>query len=234
MKDQTVLATVAWLLAAWLASLTILSGQSLPKQAVIETSAGTFVVDLAADVAPNHVANFIKLAQEGSYDGTIFHRMVKYGMVQGGDPLSKDPSKRAQYGTGGLNQVKAEARAAKMTRGSVAAVLVPGKPDSAGAQFFVVVVDQPGLDGQYSVFGHLSDGMEVVQKISETPVDDKGLAVERIEIRHVTIRDTPPPAPEAFSTETVQELSAYRAVLETGSGPITIELFAEKAPMHVR
>ena len=130
--------------------------------------------------------------------------------------------------------MKAEARAAKMTRGSVAAVLVPGKPDSAGAQFFIAVVDQPGLDGQYTVFGHVSDGMEVVQKISETPVDASGLATERVEIRTVRIRDTPPPAPEPFSTETPQELAAYRAVLDTSAGPITIEFFPDKAPTHVR
>ena len=140
---------------------------------------------------PNQVAYFTKLAQEGGYDGTIFHRVVKYGMVQGGDPLSKDPAKRSLYGTGGLNAVKAEARAPKMTRGSVAAVLVPGRPDSAGAQFFVVLVDQPALDGQYTVFGQVSDGMEVLQKISETPVDATGLATDRVEIRRVTIRDTP-------------------------------------------
>ena len=133
----------------------------------------------------------MKLAAEGGYDGTIFHRAVKYGMVQGGDPLTKDPAKRALYGTGGLNAVKAEARAPKMTRGSVAAVLVPGRPDSAGAQFFIVLVDQPALDNQYTVFGRVSDGIEVLQKISEMPVDDKGVATERIEIRHVTIRDTP-------------------------------------------
>ena len=84
---------------------------------MVETSAGTFVIDLTPDVAPNHVAYFTKLAQEGAYDGTIFHRVVKYGMVQGGDPISKDPSKRSLYGTGGQNAVKAEARAAKMTRG---------------------------------------------------------------------------------------------------------------------
>ena len=106
-------------------------------------------------------------------------------MVQGGDPLTKDPAKRALYGTGGLNAVKAEARAPKMTRGSVAAVLVPGKPDSAGAQFFIVLADQPALDNQYTVFGHVADGIEVLQKISETPVDDKGLATERVEIKHV-------------------------------------------------
>ncbi len=122
-------------------------GQMPPKQAVVETSAGTFIIDLAADAAPNQAAYFMKLAAEGAYDGTAFHRMVKYGIVQGGDPISKDPAKRSAYGTGGLNVVKAEARAPKMTRGSVAAVLVPGKPDSAGAQFFIAVVDQPGLDG---------------------------------------------------------------------------------------
>ena len=223
--------TNIWLLA-WL----VVSAMQSPvaKQAVVETSAGTFIIDLNPEAAPNQVAVFTKLVSEGAYDGTIFHRMVKYGMVQGGDPLSKDASKRALYGTGGLNLVKAEPRAAKMTRGSVAAVLVPGKPDSAGAQFFIAVVDQPGLDGQYTVFGHVSDGLEIVQKISETPVDANGLATERIEIRTMRIRDTPPPAPEPFSTEAPQALAAYRAVLDTSAGPITMEFLPDKAPAHVR
>jgi cyclophilin family peptidyl-prolyl cis-trans isomerase len=216
-----------WLLAA-------LQAAPVPKQAVVETSAGTFVIELTPEAAPNQVAHFMKLAGEGAYDGTTFHRMVKYGMIQGGDPISKDPAKQSLYGTGGLNAVKAEARAPKMTRGSAAAVLVPGRPDSAGAQFFVVVVDQPALDGQYTVFGRVVDGMEVVQTISETPVDANGLATERVEIRRVAIRDTPPPAPEPFSTETVQELSAYRAVLDTSQGPIIIEFLPEKAAGHVR
>src|SRR4051794_27879085 len=99
--------------------------QSAPKQAVVETTAGTFVLDLDPAAAPNTTAYFMKLAAEGAYEGTIFHRAVKYGMVQGGDPLTRDPARRALYGTGGQNAVKAEARAAKMTRGSVAAVLVP-------------------------------------------------------------------------------------------------------------
>ena len=153
-------------------------------------------------------------------------------MVQGGDPLTKDPSKRALYGTGGQNAVKAEARAPKMTRGSVAAVLVPGKPDSAGAQFFIVLADQPALDNQYTVFGHVSDGIEVLQKISETPVDDKGLATERVEIRHV---DDPRHAGRAVRHRDAAESSArYRAVLDTSAGPITIEFFVDKAPNTVR
>ena len=176
-------------------------------------------------------SHFTKTAQEGGYDGTVFHRMVKYGMVQGGDPLSKDAARRSQYGTGGLNAVKAEARAPKMTRGSVAAVLVPGKPDSAGAQFFIVLADQPALDGQYTVFGRVWNGMDVLQKISETAVDAAGLAAERVEIRRVTIRDTPP---DPFVGASAQQLAAYRAVLDTSAGPITIEFFTEKAPETIR
>ena len=205
--------------------------QAPPKQAVVETTAGTFVIDLAAEAAPNTTTYFTKLAGEGAYDGTIFHRAVKYGMVQGGDPLTKDASKRAQYGTGGLNVLKAEARAPKMTRGSVAAVTVPGKPDSAGAQFFIVLADQPALDNQYTVFGHVADGIDVLQKISEVPVDDKGIATERIAITHVTIRDTPA---EPFVNESPAELGVYRAVLDTSAGPIAIEFFTDRAPNTVR
>jgi peptidyl-prolyl cis-trans isomerase B (cyclophilin B) len=207
------------------------SAQAPPQQAVVETSLGTVIIDLTPESAPNQTAFFIKTARAGGYDGTTFHRMVKYGMVQGGDPLSKDPARKSLYGTGGLNQVKAEARAAKMTRGSVAAVMVPGRPDSAGAQFFIVLVDQPGLDGQYTVFGHVSDGMEVLQKISEAAVDASGAAVDRIEITRVTVRDTPP---EPFVNDPAQQLAAYRAVLDTSAGPITIEFFPDKAPETVR
>jgi len=214
-----------------LLSLRVVAAQSSPKQAVIETTAGAFVIDLAPEAAPNQTAYFMKLAAEGAYDGTIFHRAFKYGMVQGGDPLTKDPAKHALYGTGGLNVIKAEARAPKMTRGSVAAVLIPGKPDSAGAQFFIVLADQPALDNQYTVFGHVSDGIEVLQKISEAAVDDKGITTDRVEIRHVSIRDAPP---EPFITETPQELGKYRAVLDTSAGPIAIEFFADKAPNTVR
>lgn len=205
--------------------------QTPPKQAVVETTLGTFVIDLTPETAPNHVAYFMKLAQEGAYDHTVFHRVVKYGMVQGGDPLSKDPSKRSAYGTGGQNAVKAEARAPKVTRGSVAAVLVPGRPDSAGAQFFILLADQPSLANQYTVFGQVADGLEVLQKISEAAVDSGGLVVERIEMTRVTIRDTPP---VLFVNDSASDLAQYRAILDTSAGPITIEFFADKAPETVR
>jgi peptidyl-prolyl cis-trans isomerase B (cyclophilin B) len=218
---------LSWLLALFAA----VQAGAAPKQAVVETSAGTFVIDLAPEAAPNYIAHFTSLVNQGAYDGTTFHNVIPNGMVQGGDPLSKDPAKRDQYGTGGLNAVKADPRAPKVTAGSVAAVLIPGKPDSAGAQFFVLLADQPALDNQYTVFGHVADGIEVLQKISTTPADGKGRATERVEIKHITIRDTPP---EPFVNETLEELGNYRAVLETSAGPITIEFLLDKAPITVR
>jgi cyclophilin family peptidyl-prolyl cis-trans isomerase len=204
------------------------------KQAVINTSGGTFVIDLRPDLAPNHVGHFMKLAKEGAYDGTIFHRVIKYAIVQGGDPLSKDPAKAKLYGTGGLGVLKVELSAEKETRGAVSAVLQPGRPDSAGAQFFVCVTDQPAIDGKYTIFGRVSEGMDVVQKISEAPAGPGNVPTERIVITSVAIRDTPPPEPVPFAADTPTGLAQYRAVLETTAGPITIELFGEKAPEHVR
>ena len=204
------------------------------KQAVVTTTTGTFVIALRPDLAPNHVGYFIKLAKAGAYDGTIFHRVIRLGIIQGGDPLSKDLSKAAQYGTGGLGVLKAEPGSEKPTRGAVAAVLQPGKPDSAGSQFFICVTDQPGLQGNYTIFGRVSEGLDIVQKISEAPADEKGLPRDRVEIRSIVIRDTPPPEPEPFAGESAAQLAAYRAVLETSAGPITVEFFPDKAPEHVR
>jgi peptidyl-prolyl cis-trans isomerase B (cyclophilin B) len=204
------------------------------KQAVIETTAGTIVIDLLSDAAPNHVGYFIKLAREGAYGGTTFHRIVRDAIIQGGDPLSKDPARPDLYGTGGLGVLKAEITAEKHVRGTVSSVILPGKPDSGGSQFFICVVDQPALDGQYSVFARVVEGLKVVQGISEAPVDDKGKATERIEIKAVTIRDRPAEEPAPFSRESPADLAAYRVTLETTVGPVTLELRPDKAPEHVR
>ena len=204
------------------------------KEAVVETTAGTFVIQLLADAAPNHVGYFIKLARDGAYEGTTFHRVVKYGIIQGGDPISKDPAKGALYGTGGLGVLKAEPNAEKHTRGAVSGVILPGRPDTGGSQFFVCVVDQAALDGQYTVFGRVTDGMEVVETISAAAVDDAGKVIDRLEVRSVVVRDIPPPEPEAFSTESAEELAAYRAVISTSRGAITVAFLPAKAPAHVR
>ncbi|HYE88597.1 MAG TPA: peptidylprolyl isomerase, partial [Vicinamibacterales bacterium] len=207
-------------------------GQS--KQAVFDTTAGTFVMDLLSDKAPNHVALFIKTAQSGQYDGTTFFRMIKYGIIQAGDPVTKDADARARYGSGGLNLLKPEINDEKQTRGAVSATLIPGRPDSGGTQFFIAVTDQPGIDGRYTVFARVVEGMRVVEKISETAVDAAGLAVDRVVINKVLIRDKPAEVPEPFSTEPVEELARYRAVLDTSMGEITLSFTPDKAPNHVR
>jgi cyclophilin family peptidyl-prolyl cis-trans isomerase len=204
------------------------------KQAVVETTLGSFVIDLLPQAAPNHVGYLITLARDGAYDGTTFHRAIRLGLIQGGDPTSKDPAKRDQYGMGGLNMLKSEVNTERHTRGAVSAVLAGSNPDSAGSQFFVCVADQPALDGKYTVFGRVSEGILVVQKISEAEVDEAGLVRDRIEIRRVTIRDKPAPEADPFSTETVQQLSAIRATLETSMGDIGVSFFPDKAPEHVR
>jgi peptidyl-prolyl cis-trans isomerase B (cyclophilin B) len=204
------------------------------KQAVIQTPMGTLVLDLLADAAPNHVAHFIARATEGAYNGTVFHRVIPMGIIQGGDPLSKDPAQRETYGTGGLNVLRFEANAEKHTRGAVSAVLVPGRRDSAGSQFFICITDQAALDGQYTIFARVVEGINVAQKISTVPADAKGAPTDRVEITSVTIRDTPAPTAEPFSIESVADLAAHRATIETSMGNITVEFFPDRAPAHVR
>jgi len=203
------------------------------KQAVLETTHGTIVMDLLADAAPTHVAHFITRAREGAYNGTTFHRVITMGIIQGGDPLSKDPTQSAKYGSGGLGVLRFEPNAEKHTRGAVSAVLVPGKPDSAGSQFFISVTDQPALDGQYTVFARVVEGINVAQKIS-TEAAVNSVPTTRVEIKTVTIREKPAPVPEPFSTATVEELAGYRAVIVSAMGNITLEFFPDRAPNHVR
>jgi len=128
------------------------------SEAVVETAQGRFVIRLRPDLAPRHVQHFVKTARAGGYDGTTFHRIIPRGIIQGGDPLSKDPAKTVLYGTGGLGLLKAEFSARPMTRGSVAAVLRPSSKDSAGNQFFICLSDQAALTGKFTIFGEVIDG----------------------------------------------------------------------------
>jgi peptidyl-prolyl cis-trans isomerase B (cyclophilin B) len=161
-------------------------------EAVVETAKGSFTIRLLPEVAPKHAALFVKTARAGGYDGTTFHRVIMGGIIQGGDPLTKDAAKASQYGQGGLGLLKAELSERSFVRGTVAAVRRPSSLDSAGTQFFVCLQPQPALAGQYTVFGEVVSGMEVVDQISTTPADGDR-AKERVEMR-VTIRE-PAPAP---------------------------------------
>ena len=204
-------------------------------QAVFDTSGGQFIIEFYPNKAPNHVQKFIELARQGFYNGTTFHSVVAHGVIQGGDPESKNPNAREKYGTGGFNLgLKPEFSKIPFDQGTVVATLLPGKPDSAGAQFFICVTDQAQFTGQFTAFGHVVEGIEVVDKISATPADESQIAKERVEIRNVTIRKIPPPTPPPFSTETVEELAQNRVVMETSKGNIVIELMPDKAPNHVR
>jgi peptidyl-prolyl cis-trans isomerase B (cyclophilin B) len=204
------------------------------KQVVLETTLGRMVMQLDAAAAPNHVGYVLDQAEAGAYDGTVFHRAVPMGIIQGGDPISKDPAKSALYGTGGLNRLKREANARKHVRGAVAAVLQPGKPDSAGAQFFICLIDQPPLDGQFTVFGEVVEGLEVAEQISQTPLDASGRLTTRVAITRATVRDTPPPAAVPFAETSADELAQYRATITTTLGDIVIGFAPDVAPGHVR
>jgi peptidyl-prolyl cis-trans isomerase B (cyclophilin B) len=138
--------------------------------AVIKTSEGEMVVQFWTDAAPKTIENFKKLAREGFYDGTTFHRIVKGFMIQGGDPNSKDPAKENSYGEGGPSyKIKAEFNDHSHQRG-VISMARSSDPDSAGSQFFICLAPVPRLDHQYTTFGKLIKGADVLEKIGETPV----------------------------------------------------------------
>jgi peptidyl-prolyl cis-trans isomerase B (cyclophilin B) len=138
--------------------------------AVIKTSEGEMVVQFWTDAAPNTIENFKKLAREGFYDGTIFHRIVKGFMIQGGDPNSKDPAKENSYGEGGPSyKIKAEFNDHSHQRG-VISMARSSDPDSAGSQFFICLAPVARLDHQYTTFGKLIKGADVLEKIGDTPV----------------------------------------------------------------
>jgi cyclophilin family peptidyl-prolyl cis-trans isomerase len=163
-------------------------------EAIVETAKGSFTIRLLPEIAPWHTALFVKTAKAGGYDATTFHRIVAGGIIQGGDPLSKDPAKASLYGTGGLDILKAELSDRPFVRGTVAAVRKPSNMDSAGKQFFICLRDQPSLEGQYTIFGEVVVGMDVVDQISTTPVQGQ-IAKERVEMK-VEIREPQPtPAP---------------------------------------
>lgn len=137
---------------------------------MIETTEGQMVIEFWPEVAPNTVANFKKLARKGFYDGTAFHRVIRGFMIQGGDPLTKDASRQAQWGTGGPGyQIDAEFNERPHVRG-VISMARARDPNSAGSQFFICHGVAKSLDRQYTAFGRLIRGDDVLEKIATTEV----------------------------------------------------------------
>ena len=139
--------------------------------AMIETNFGNIQFSFLPDLAPEHVRNFTKLANDKFYDGTLFHRVIPGFMIQGGDPNTKDPNMKGQWGMGGPGySIKAEFSSRSHHRGIVS-MARSQDPDSGGSQFFIVTSDSTFLDKQYTVFGEVTEGMDVADKIVNLPRD---------------------------------------------------------------
>ena len=155
--------------------------------AVIKTSEGDIVVQFWTDAAPNTVENFKKLAHQGFYDGTIFHRIVKGFMIQGGDPLTKDDSKQASWGTGDPGyKIQAEFNKKSHERG-VLSMARSQDPNSAGSQFFICHGAPKFLDGQYTAFGKLIKGDDVLEKIATTKTGPNDRPEKRMNVESIKI-----------------------------------------------
>ena len=205
-------------------------------EAVLDTTSGQIVLEFFPKEAPRHVEFFVKNARTGAYDGTTFHRLVKYGLIQGGDPLSKNARDKARYGTGGLNAgLPDEVNKNKHLPGAVSSVLASVragsndvKPGTSGSQFFIVLNAGPAqanLDSTFTVFGRVVEGMDVASTISTSTANASGVAADRIEIKKVTIRD---------KTPTLDQMKAMRATIETSLGVIKLQLLPEAAPKTAR
>ncbi|HNQ72999.1 MAG TPA: peptidylprolyl isomerase [Verrucomicrobiota bacterium] len=160
---------------------------SAKEVGVITTSEGVMVVEFFPDVAPNHVENFKKLAKAGFYDGQCFHRVIKGFMIQAGDPNSKDDGKKGLWGQGGPGYtIKAEFNDKPHVRGTLSMARTPD-PNSAGSQFFICHGSPRQLDHQYTVFGKLIKGEDVLDKIATTPTEGPDRPVRRMNIESIKI-----------------------------------------------
>lgn len=215
------------------ATLALLLFAQAPQdiEVVFETEAGNFRVELYPDKAPNHVTFFLDWVRKGNYNGSGFHRVYANALIQGGDPLIRDPkTPKNLYGTGGLKLQKAEYNDLKHTRGVVSTVSIPNVPNSDGAQFFVCLAPQPSLDGQYSAFGKVTEGFDVLEKISNIPASKDGIAEKPLRILKATIDKK---KVEPFLTATPAELKRIVRI-ETTLGTVRAETEPGWAPETAR
>ena len=155
---------------------------------IIKTNFGNIEFSLLPDIAPETVRNFLQLAKSGFYNETLFHRVIPGFMIQGGDPNTKEPDK-STWGQGGPGyNLKAEFNSRSHLRGIVSMARA-SDPDSAGSQFFIVTSDSTFLDRQYTVFGEVVDGMEVVDKIVDLPRDSNDCPEQQAKMLEVTLSE---------------------------------------------
>jgi cyclophilin family peptidyl-prolyl cis-trans isomerase len=200
-------------------------------EAVVKTELGTFRFEFLPDKAPKHVEEFIRRAQSGYYDGSGFFRVFANGLIQGGDPLLKDPkTPKNLWGTGGLNLMAEEVSDVKHERGIISTVRIPDKPGSDGAQFFVVSFPQPSLDGKFSVFGRVTEGQEVADKISNAPANENHITDTPVRIETITIEKK---KTEPFKDAPISELKRT-VTMKTTLGTMRIQMEPDWAPENVR
>ncbi|MEZ4704452.1 MAG: peptidylprolyl isomerase [Bdellovibrionota bacterium] len=157
------------------------------KVAVIQTNMGEIEFEFLPDIAPKHVENFKSLARSGFYDRTKFHRVIPGFMIQGGDPNTRGDD-RSSYGTGGPGYTIDAEFSAEPHRRGIVSMARSANPNSAGSQFFIVVADSPHLDNQYTVFGRVTKGMDVVDKIVSVPRDARDNPLSSVVMEKVFIR----------------------------------------------
>jgi len=157
-------------------------------QATITTNLGSFTVKLYGEDSPKTVANFVKLAQDGFYDNTKFHRIIKDFMIQAGDPLSKDDAMKSRWGTGGPGyQFADEFNTHKLVKGSLA--MANSGPNTNGSQFFIVTADATSwLDGKHTNFGQVTDGLDVIEKIGLVATAGQDQPVEPVIIEKIELK----------------------------------------------
>jgi len=158
---------------------------------IIKTNFGSIKFGLLPELAPETVRNFVTLAKKGFYDGTLFHRVIPGFMIQGGDPNTKDPNKKSQWGMGGPgHSIKAEFSSRSHLEGIVSMARA-ADPDSAGSQFFIVTSDNntESLDRQYTVFGKVTEGMDVAHKIENLPRDGNDCPEQEAKMLEVIISE---------------------------------------------
>lgn len=154
----------------------------------LHTNKGDIILEIFADTTPRTAENFAKLASEGFYDGTKFHRVIAGFMIQGGDPLSKDDTLKGQWGTGGPGYRFAD-EIGPLNRNDIGTIsMANAGPNTNGSQFFINVAPNNFLDGKHTVFGKVIDGLGIVQEIAQTPVDERDCPIHPIIIERVTVQ----------------------------------------------